>query len=119
MKIQSISRVVVALCIVSCAGMVSAQPACPGPTDLLATPTATAQNLQFDQDMWLTANTQATAVTQKGGALAGNETKGNLACDWFDISCSNGSSDSCCGSVGSCLGYCSEVCGGPCIYVEN
>jgi predicted nucleic acid-binding protein len=52
------------------------------------------------------------------GLLGGTETKGNLACDWFDISCSDGSSDECCGSVSSCLGYCSEVCGGPCEY-EN
>ncbi len=39
-------------------------------------------------------------------------------CEWFDISCNDGSSDVCCGNVDSCLGYCSDVCGGPCIYQQ-
>lgn len=38
------------------------------------------------------------------------------ACEWFDISCSNGTTDECCGSVKSCGVYCGEVCGEPCVY---
>ena len=41
---------------------------------------------------------------------------GMTKCEWFDIYCSDGSTDSCCGSVGSCLGYCAESCGEPCVY---
>ena len=40
------------------------------------------------------------------------------ACEWFDITCSDGSTDECCGSVDSCLGYCAEACGEDCIYVD-
>ena len=36
------------------------------------------------------------------------------ACEWFDIYCSNGITDECCGDVNSCLVYCSNVCGEPC-----
>ena len=39
-------------------------------------------------------------------------------CDWYDITCSNGSTEECCGSDNSCLGYCEVVCGEPCILVE-
>jgi hypothetical protein len=42
-----------------------------------------------------------------------------LACDWFWIQCSDGTSDSCCGDVSSCGSYCQTVCGGPCEYVPN
>jgi hypothetical protein len=43
---------------------------------------------------------------------------GNALCEWFIISCNSGGGDYCCGSVGSCLGYCEEICGPPCVY-EN
>lgn len=37
------------------------------------------------------------------------------ACTWYDIECSNGTTDECCASESSCLDYCSEVCGESCI----
>lgn len=39
-----------------------------------------------------------------------------MACEWYDISCSNGTTDECCGSQSSCGVYCEEVCGEPCVY---
>lgn len=34
------------------------------------------------------------------------------ACEWYDVYCDGVTySDSCCGSLGSCLAYCDETCG--------
>lgn len=46
----------------------------------------------------------------------GKVTYGFMLCEEFEITCSNGTTDECCGSVLSCGVYCSEVCGGPCVY---
>jgi len=60
----------------------------------------------------------SSALHARGGHHHTRVPNAKMMCDWFDIYCNNGSTDSCCGSVGSCLGYCEEVCGGPCIYVD-
>jgi hypothetical protein len=53
------------------------------------------------------------------GTLGSSGTKSQeRLCDEFWIYCNDGSTDTCCADVGSCLNYCSKVCGGPCIYVE-
>lgn len=36
------------------------------------------------------------------------------ACEWYDITCSDGRTEECCGSESSCLAYCEEFCGEPC-----
>lgn len=57
---------------------------------------------------------------KKGSTLvaSGTESKAAAVCDWYDISCSNGTTDECCGSSSSCGSYCAEVCGERCIEVE-
>jgi hypothetical protein len=59
----------------------------------------------------------------KGGALGSGANGGArgdvMDCTWYSITCSNGTTDSCCGDVNSCLSYCATVCGGTCIYVDN
>ena len=75
--------------------------------------------LQFD-------DSSAAPVEQSNGPRARMSTLANSergldaarACEWYDISCSNGTTDECCGSSSSCLSYCAEVCGGPCIEVQ-
>lgn len=63
-----------------------------------------------------------TAAAKRPGKSAGNQLLGmglqstELACTWYTITCSNGTTDTCCGSESSCLSYCEEVCGGPCVY---
>lgn len=58
-------------------------------------------------------------VSQSKSTMNGTgKENGLLACEWFVISCSGGGGDVCCGSVNSCLVYCVDICGGPCIYQE-
>lgn len=65
----------------------------------------------------------ASGSSHDGNPLRKNQLRSNgvknALCEWFVITCSGGGGDTCCGSVNSCLGYCSELCGGPCIYVET
>jgi len=51
--------------------------------------------------------------------MTSSSTSSATACEWYDIRCSNGTTEECCGSVNSCLSYCEEVCGGPCVYQET
>jgi hypothetical protein len=60
----------------------------------------------------------------KGGALGAGGGQGHrsgdiLMCDQFTITCNDGSTDTCCADVQNCLNYCAQVCGGPCVYVDN
>lgn len=60
----------------------------------------------------------------RGGALGpggqGPHRPGDsLMCDSFTITCSNGTTDTCCADVTKCLSYCASVCGGPCVYVSG
>ena len=68
----------------------------------------------------LNASTLASPST--GGSMSGAPGNGagiGAMCEWFDIECSDGSTDECCGNVDSCLGYCEDVCGGPCEYRDQ
>lgn len=61
------------------------------------------------------------APASKGGKASGallfSPGKSTAMCEWYWIDCGmNGIDDWCCGSFGSCSGYCSELCGGPCDY---
>ncbi len=89
------------------------QPAEPSETDALAT---------TEQGLPLQGTPEATAVSSERGRgknqsviIGGQFQDLALACTWYDISCSNGTTDECCGSESSCLVYCSEVCGEPCV----
>lgn len=43
----------------------------------------------------------------------------STTCDWYWIECNDGYTDSCCGDLESCWGYCERTCGGPCEYRET
>lgn len=60
------------------------------------------------------------AKGRKSSTMSPSGSGGNslAACEWFIIECNAGGGDVCCGSVSSCLGYCEEICGPPCVYVE-
>ncbi|HTQ80275.1 MAG TPA: hypothetical protein VMM92_09780 [Thermoanaerobaculia bacterium] len=72
--------------------------------------------------VWLKAGGSPAHTKAKGGLKARAHKSGaksaELACDDFWILCNDGSADSCCGSVNSCLFYCEEFCGGPCVYED-
>lgn len=55
----------------------------------------------------------------KGGNKMTSTGSKNAVCEWFIITCNSGGGDLCCGSVSSCLGYCEELCGPPCVYNEQ
>ena len=88
-------------------------------------PAACADALFSSQDLVL-QSTEGTSATptegtdgKKGSSSLSPSGTEDAFCEWFSISCSNGSSDECCGSVNSCLSYCGEVCGEACIYESD
>jgi hypothetical protein len=71
--------------------------------------------------LWLKAGSTPNSAAKKQGTLKprSHVSRGQsaaLACQDFWIECNDGYTDSCCGSINSCGGYCAEVCGGPCDY---
>jgi hypothetical protein len=76
--------------------------------------------LALDPLPWEAPQPFAAADTGRKAAQGGMGSSGKWgadACEWFWIQCNNGLSDVCCGSVSSCLNYCEEICGPPCVYV--
>lgn len=75
------------------------------------------------------ALTVSTAAANLGGGNFGSSTQGGeesiggsnaTTCEWYWIDCDGGGIDEwCCGSFGSCEGYCAEYCGARCEYVPN
>ncbi len=69
------------------------------------------------------ASSPAFGVKSKGGALGSTghhvaKHQGTDAmCDWYQITCNGGGGDLCCGDANSCLTYCENICGGPCVLV--
>ena len=103
--------------------LVPAEPAAVPEEEVLPSRAATLPflelGLQFGDSSAVTVE-QTNGPRARTSTLAGSKkgTDAVFACDWYDISCSNGTSDECCGSSSSCLSYCAEVCGGPCIEVQ-
>jgi|GEM_PF-1957040 len=104
------------------AGVIFASPASPSPapdTTAVQTTGSPAVTLPFTTDQVFTAAGGNHGKPGQSSTLSGGGLQDLAAgCEWFDISCSNGTTDTCCGSVSSCGSYCAEVCGEPCIYVE-
>ncbi len=93
----------------------SAQPAAPPQQVASGNLTTLPMELRAQDDQ--AAPTAASRQGKPTGSylLGGGFQDTALACTWYDISCSNGTTDQCCGSESSCLSYCGEVCGETCI----
>lgn len=106
-----------AFAVLAAPALYAAPASCPGADSTPAQEPSLADLLgASNQPLYLATPTGRQPV--QGGM--GSSGKWNVTeCEWFWIVCNDGYTDSCCGSVGSCLGYCEEVCGGPCVYVPN
>jgi hypothetical protein len=67
--------------------------------------------------------TVSAMATQPGGRIIGPPSQGHggtnskAACTTYYIDCDwdGNLEDSCCANLDSCLSYCGDVCGGPCV----
>jgi len=102
------------------AGVIFASPASPSPTPDTTAVQATgtpAVTLPFTSDQLFTSAGANHGKSGQSNILSGGGfTDLAVGCEWFTITCTNGKTDTCCGSVSSCGSYCAEVCGGPCEY---
>lgn len=94
-----------------------AQAECQDDLAFLDAPVAAADELPPLEQIFVAAGSKEVSQSKSTMNGTGKE-NGLLACEWFVISCSGGGGDVCCGSVNSCLVYCVDLCGGPCVYQE-
>lgn len=127
MKLKSLAGI---LCVLVAALVVSAAYAEPAPQVAAASaataPATDATPLPSFETLFGSGNEPLYAAASngrgaqaKGGGLTFSRGHSSETCEWYWISCSNGTSDSCCADLWSCWDYCESFCGGPCVYVPN